>query len=811
MDNIQDVQGPNLPKIRIGAIQKKPRQLVAKVMIEVISGGAVQFSVAGEAPQANTIAEMLKNVTTAPPSVELPMNQILSAARRLIELQLTTADYDVEELPLADVQLNIQFDFSRGLTLGEYKPLHTHTDANSSLSKDLFGSVSGIFLKASNDLASEILRLAVADDHIGAAQAVKVGREGIAFLAPPPRPLLEALQRIEIEHLDTQLRWLVCETRVAVAYGLREYELAEQDALVLLSDNAFNDEAKRASFENIRAISSKERGEDEAALSMWRKLANHPERLRPGERAWVWRNISLALPHSDSDARRAARLSVDAFLEAGDKIEAATSLMHLSRMLEHENPDTALKQLDAMMEIIDRNGLVGSELQAAIHHARGNRLLALRAWAHARAEAEQAIALRRGVLGGEEQLISSLHLASIAASNNGETELAEHFDAEAKKQEGAISSTYYALARRVTALFKDFDRVVGEALLADVRASDNVDLISGTVVAMAMRDPSLSATDRLRTLEAFLREIDDHHKAREQAKHPVQLAIATVLRDDRQFSRAASWLRRILENNPLDIASRDMLLDCLWKAEDWGTAAAFLKGELDKHGEKPGLLYAYGRSLVEAGDISTAVSVLTKALKLAGENEELRMTIFDLRERALNSGGTIEASSAREVVKPTPVLRQELEQALEDYAKFVAADKRMVFWIPPRDRDDYEWVTRPEKRAQDLLHTFLKARFHSKISVFEELSTGAGRLDILLKFEGGLTAVVELKMCGFGYSSTYAASGEDQIHHYMENRSCHLGYLVVHDSRLDNFGSRLIESSNNSANTISEVFVDVRP
>ncbi|MBM5575309.1 hypothetical protein [Deefgea sp. CFH1-16] len=368
MDNIHNVEGSNLPEIRLSVVQKATRQLVAKITIEVITGGGVLFSVSGENPQANTIAEMLRSVTIAPS--ELPLDQIFSEARRLIELQLTTANYDVEVLPLADVQLSIQFDFSSGLTLGEYKPLHTYTDADSSLSKDIFGSVSGIFLKASNDLASEILRLTAENDYICAAQTVKNGREGLAFFAPPPPALLEALQRIKIETLDTELRWLVCETRSAVAYRLREYGLAEQDALVLLSDSAFNDEAKRASFENIRAIAAKDRGEDEAALSMWYKLAKHPERLSPGERAWVWRNISLALPHSDSDARSAARLSVDAFLEAGDKVEAATSLMHLSRMLEHENPDTALKQLDAMMGIIDRNDLVGSELKAAVHHAR---------------------------------------------------------------------------------------------------------------------------------------------------------------------------------------------------------------------------------------------------------------------------------------------------------------------------------------------------------------------------------------------------------------------------------------------------------
>ena len=53
------------------------------------------------------------------------------------------------------------------------------------------------------------------------------------------------------------------------------------------------------------------------------------------------------------------------------------------------------------------------------------------------------------------------------------------------------------------------------------------------------------------------------------------------------------------------------------------------------------------------------------------------------------------------------------------------------------------WIERPEKRGQDLLHTYLKARFLERVNVFEELDTGAGRLDIFVQFLGGLTVIFE--------------------------------------------------------------------
>ena len=70
--------------------------------------------------------------------------------------------------------------------------------------------------------------------------------------------------------------------------------------------------------------------------------------------------------------------------------------------------------------------------------------------------------------------------------------------------------------------------------------------------------------------------------------------------------------------------------------------------------------------------------------------------------------------------------------------------------------------------------------------------------------------VIELKMLGApSYSSTYALQGEDQITHYMDNRMCHLGYLVLFDARSLTWG-RLPEEAS-AGNTIVRIFVDVRP
>lgn len=809
MNNHREIEGPELPRARIGAFRENPLRLVARISITVVSAGKAVFSVSGEEEDSRTIADQLR--ADAPPTLsqDKSVGETLSIALCRAKERLTELGYLVQDLPQGDIELTFQFDLMRGTALGAFKQLHEPGPVAPKLRNDIFNALKGAFHKTADQLVNEIRGLTSAGQHQAAADAVRAARnESMAFFGPPTVDLVDALYEIDTAHLDDDAKLLICETRLASATRLGKYGKVEHDVQFLLRHPDWQSGPKRASVENVMAIAARARGEIEFALAIWRRLTAAPEELDAGERGWIWRNLSLALPHDDPEARQAARLSADAFLQDGDKPEAATSLMQLSRLLEYESTAAALKQLDTMMDVIDQNGLLADELRAAVHHARGNRLVEMRDWRNARIEAEQAIALRRGVHGAEDQLISSLHLASMAAKNMGHAADSERLDGEASELEQATSSKYFSLARRVAGLSGQFEPAAAELLFAEVRDFGNIELISATRVLMAMHDARLTAAERLGKLEALLRELERNHQ-RDRVMHPVKLAIAATLRDEGQHARAATWLGKILGENPLDIASRDMLIDSLWKSHNWTEAAKVLKSEIAKHGAQVGLLFAYGRSLVESGDIDIAVSVLTKALSLAQDNEQMRTAIFAMRERALTAGGTIKAAPVAPATMR--VTRAELDGALADYATFVAAEKRMAFWTRASARSDYEWVVRPEKRAQDLLHAFLKARFQDQISVLEELATGAGRLDILLKFDGGLSAVIELKMCGFRYSSAYAASGQDQILHYMENRACHLGYLVVHDARLNDFGSVLIVPGASGANTVFEIFVDVRP
>jgi tetratricopeptide (TPR) repeat protein len=324
----------------------------------------------------------------------------------------------------------------------------------------------------------------------------------------------------------------------------------------------------------------------------------------------------------------------------------------------------------------------------------------------------------------------------------------------------------------------------------------------------AMADPRLSDAGRLSILESTLKSLEHPH-GRNVIEQPLRLAIATRLLAMKRPERAELQYRQLLDDYPLDAAARDGLLHCLFELEKWGDAATVLEREIKLRGEMPGLLFAYGKCLFESGDINAALPVLTKAVDLAENNEAVRKTAFDLREKALHLGATLEPIVEKRD-SSEPVRREEIEAVLSAFGTFIKQDKRMRFWKKIDEPPGHRWVDHPEGRAQDILHGWVKAAFGDRVQPFAEIDVGAGRVDLFVQFVGGLKIVIELKMCGYGYSSTYAAEGEEQIFHYMDNSDTRLGYLVVLDARLDKNGHSLFDTPPGS-NTVKCYLIDVRP
>jgi tetratricopeptide (TPR) repeat protein len=731
----------------------------------------------------------------------------ISPAMALADL-LAGEGFLVEELPAGDHQVSFQIDLNDGLVIGTHAAMHALAASGDPIGRRVFEAIAGSLGNAAKELADEIDRHLASDNRREAVLAIEREVERGLFSLRPNESLMNALMRLDVSDLPPDDKRMVRECRLVVAQRLDRFDLAglEADA-ILKEDSGTNSPEQKATLKMAVALGFVKKGHPETGLSMLRELVREPSDLTAEGRGWAWRNISFSLPADEPEARLTAKLSADAFLEAGKKEEAGKSLMRLANILMGQEPAEAVKALDDMIDVLDKEGLRDRFVRGAALHARANRLAKLHRHSEAFRDASEAIDLLRGLLGAEKQLVGTLHLAALEACYMGLTDRANALSEEAEKLTDELQIPHFQLSEEVSRLAQLYDPALAEEILKKGEASKNLEVIAAVRIIQATNDPSLENIERLGMLEDMHSRLMAS-RGRKPMLRPVKHAIGRQLARMEELQRAIQWFKRVLVDDPHDALASIDLVNSLWKMEKWIEAANFVREQMDLVGEKPGMLLAYGRSLFEAGDMSGAVTALTRSLSLAGENEDVQQKAKELRERALNLGGTILPPSAPKAAAG-PVTREEFETALDEFARFVSAEKRMGFWNKPSD-SDYVWIARPEKRAQDLLHTALKIRFGDRIEVFEEIATGAGRLDLYAKLNGGLSIIIELKMCGFGYSSSYAAAGEEQINHYMDNRNTNLGYLVVFDARIDDFGQTLL-SGTPSPHTIIEKFVDVRP
>ncbi|MFI5296787.1 MAG: hypothetical protein ACHREM_01705 [Polyangiales bacterium] len=725
---------------------------------------------------------------------------------------LTGHGYDLADLPTGDITTRIQLDLRSGRVVATHEALHEYVDVDPSISRKMVSLVSGMYPKKAAELTVELERLLAANDTAAAVVAIggSIGDHAIALGATPE--LLRVLLKVELAGLSPDHHDVVRNARILAASRLKDFAIVGTEAAAILAVAGPRLAAEhRASLRNAIAVGALHGGRPETAFAIWRELLAAPSDMSASTRAWIHRNMSLARPAHDPEARRSAKLSADAFLEAGDRANAASSLVRLANCLLHEDPATSIATLTEMEAWFAENEPAQRDSRASVLHARADRLGRLGRHAEAFADASEAARLRDGIFGVESARVSSFYLAALSAKSAGMLKESAAARAAGDALTEQTSDPHFTLVRRAEQLFTSFDRESANALIEQAEKSGAYEIACGVRAAVATHDPSLSSMERLDMLEDTLQRLKAH-RASPGALVPAQLALALELSKSGDDARAITWYRTILAADPVDTTARQNLVSLLWKLGRWAEAAEYFKEQIRRLGDSPMLAYGYGRSLLEDGQATAALAWLNKAFLQSAPDAPLRRHAERFRQLALDASGDLAHAPPRPRVEAAlaAVTRDEFVEALDRFALFIQREKRMRFWRSSHGKAR-TWAERPERLAQDLLHTFLKGSFAKRIAVFEEIACGAGRLDLYVVLEGGLGLIVELKMCGAQYPSSYAFEGEEQILHYMANKDRSLGYLLIFDGRSDTFGSGIEATTCSGPFTVCTRFIDLRP
>lgn len=521
----------------------------------------------------------------------------------------------------------------------------------------------------------------------------------------------------------------------------------------------------------------------------------------------AFRNLARLATQTE-DFELYSNKAIDHFIVSGNKKEAISVIFTLLERVEGKNDTIALDLIDKAIELQSSSSYIGKGHLAVLLQRRGSILLNLNRYHDAKEPILMACSLRRGVLGEEAKLHASLVKAEIVLRLNNENDAADEIREEYQQLELTIKDEGFILTNKILDSLssgKVFD-LNGDDILSDGLVSPHMKF-GCLMVEYLNGDYDFSRNiEILDKALAFAVESKDY-KAKVMALNEMS----------RQYAKngyVPTAIEKLYES--IDIDSSDMesfqnIIYFLLQEKRLDEACDLLKNKIDMVGPLPNLTFTYAKTLFENKRYQEAY----KYFKIVNEQGDIGLneqgkTISEYIVQCIDN--IDELSSCMNGIdskNSIEISLSALSSAFDDFSASISSLSRMQYWIKD-DKKIYKWVSNPEAVAKHHLLQFLSARFGDELELVQEDRAGAGFIDLYLIAKNGLKFVVELKMCGSGYSSTYAISGESQIIHYLENKDTNVGFLIVFDSRSRDFSKGLEKFKTYDNFSIYTKVIDVR-
>ncbi|RLZ07845.1 tetratricopeptide repeat protein [Acinetobacter sp. 2JN-4] len=523
------------------------------------------------------------------------------------------------------------------------------------------------------------------------------------------------------------------------------------------------------------------------------------EGVSPATIAWSYQGLSII--STDLDRIKYAQYAADFHFQSGNKMEAVRNLIQISNFKGNIDPKEAIVIFDKCIALYEEKSLVDRELLASLIHRKSNYLYKINQIKEALILAERACDLRRGLIGNEIELSSSLSLAEILAGLDNQAEKGEKYRAEYELLKEKIKDENFNLREKILGLISNSEFVSNE-FLTEVLASDDSELIISTLLYQST-DKDLSLDDAMTLLEKC--RVYAEKERNNNVLDVIYFSIAEKYRVEGLYDDAYVFYTKSLKINQFNQSSVQNCLGMLFQEGKWKQAQTFLEERIRIIGELPNVCFFYARALLEDKQYQ-------KALKYFNKSDKSNPKLADYQSICIDNldDSQFESMPIREGWKET-ITSDIFFEILKEFSNSISTSSRMYFWEKGEDKISYKWTKNPEEKSKQLLITFLNAKLgFDSTEIIQECRAGAGFIDLYIILPGGLKVIVELKMCGGGYSSTYALSGESQIIHYQQNKTTNLGYLVVFDGRTRDYGKGFKEIQNINNHTIYAIAVDMR-
>ncbi|MCB0538468.1 MAG: hypothetical protein KDE33_13185 [Bacteroidetes bacterium] len=697
--------------------------------------------------------------------------------------------------------VNIQFE----IDLNSMKTIGKVVDSKTSpkideLNQQLAKSISKAF-DSLTDWINDITELLNQDKHKEAYKLFEENKGTLQFLKTN---VVENLSRLDVSVLNKAERkdFLL----LLIALASRETNFGKIEKTINDFYTEFENEIEPEVKQSIILAKANAAAQNEKlnlANTYYTLVAEHDD-TSGVDKAFAYRGLAKT-SNFQEDVIVFYQKSADKFLEVGRKREAIKDLCFISELLEKENPNEALAKIDFAIEIYDSEKSLDKELLGSLYHRKASYLYSIGQTSKALDAVEQACKLRENLIGNEYERYSSYTSARLFSHILKNEEKEKLYTKKEEEVKPLIDSEEFRLQEKISSRLSKQEEIEGD-LLEEVEKSEYSNFIfsvylHNSIITKSPIEIKLEWIDKAKIVLEKYKFYNTHYSL-------LYYTLAEIYRQEGIINKAIENYEKSLEYNPLNYQAIQNCGATLWNNKLWDKSIIFFQNQLDKLGESPNLCYALGRSFFEKEKYQNAFNYFIKANgKVKGAN--IQEYINKCIEK--NNNLQLPSNDAIEISQSAPISLESFRTTLEQFAFSVSSNSRMHFW--KNIKGNYKWDSNPEERGKQLLVTAFETKYgKNAIEIIQERKAGAGIIDLYIILQGGLKIVVELKICGgAGYSSNYALSGKDQLIHYIKNTQTKIGFLIVFDGRMRDFGKGFIPIQSVDDISIFTTAIDMRP
>ena len=698
----------------------------------------------------------------------------------------------------AEKKVSLQFNFD----LKSKKMVGTIIDGDNEVKVEnidlrIFDAVKNGLIKTT-DWFEEFKDFIESNKHIEAFELFELNQWSIVFFEKKITDDILLLDKSKLEKEQRKNYYLYI-----ISIATKESELPKIEKEIDEFLREFEDSFDKKVLQSIilsKANIAASIGKINVANSLYNRVIENPETLN-WDKAAAYRGLSIISPSID-DKFLYQKKAIDKWLEIGKKTEAIKDLNYLSDIFEKDDPKKSLELIDTAINLYEGESGLDKEFSASLYYRKSKYLFSLNRYPDALESIEKSISLREDLFGNEYEkyysLSHALNLCKIIRNNTKYELFAQKLDMLIPQ----INSEEFQLNIKIKNVINN-KAIFPPHLIQEIESSFfpflKLELyLYNATIAIYSYEEQIEWCDK-----AIL--ILNEQKCRSYVYSSVYFTLAEVHRKANKVNEAIVTYEKSIEYNPFNNLSIQNCKEVLWQHKKWEKSKSFFGKLIEKLGETPTLSYEYGRSLFECGEYQGAYNHFAKA---KGKVENVDITSYIYKCTELYDGLILE--QPKSIIKDEPISLDSLKETLYDFAKSISTNSRMYFW--KNESNEYKWTSSPEELGKQLLINALEVKYgKGSIEITPEKSTGAGRIDLYITLRGGIKVVIELKMCGFGYSSPYAISGEDQLLHYLKNTETNVAFLIVFDARSRDYGKGFKPTQSIESYTIYTIPIEMNP